>query len=82
LSGRIFVLGGEGNPDGVQGIFSEVEAYDPVTDSWESFPQMLIPRHGYGAAIIGDRMYLAGGGTSQGFQATANHTVFYFAGSD
>ena len=77
LGGRIYVFGGEGNQDDPNGIFKEAEVYDPATDSWASLPDMTTPRHGFGAAIIGDRMYLPGGSTAQGIQATATHTVFY-----
>lgn len=78
LHGRIFVFGGEGNRTDIDGIFHEVEAYDPVTDTWESLPDMPIPRHGYGAATVGDRIYLPGGATSEGFGASENHSVFFF----
>lgn len=78
LAGRIFVLGGEGNADSSDGIFTQVEAYDPVSDAWESFPDMLVPRHGYAAAVVDDRLYLPGGATQQGFGAAEDHTVFYF----
>jgi N-acetylneuraminic acid mutarotase len=82
LGGRIFVFGGEGNPDDPDGIFHEVEAFDPAANSWEQLPDMLIPRHGFGAAVVGDRIYLPGGGTSQGFEGTDFHTVFFFESAD
>jgi len=78
LGGRIYVFGGEGNRADVDGIFHEVEAYDPVSDSWEALPDMLIPRHGYAAAVVDDRIYLPGGATFEGFGATDHHTVFSF----
>lgn len=78
LGGRLIVFGGEGNaavqPDR---IFSNVEAYDPVTDTWEALPEMSIPRHGLGAAVLGDRIYLPGGATSQGLGAVSDHTMFW-----
>lgn len=82
LGGRIFVFGGEGNPADSVGIFGEVEAYDPSTDTWEPLPAMPIPRHGYAAAAVGDRIYLPGGATRQGFGATPHHSVFYFSAAD
>jgi N-acetylneuraminic acid mutarotase len=82
LGGRIFVFGGEGNADDPDGVFHEVEAYDPVSNTWESLPDMLIARHGYAAATVGDRIYLPGGATNQGFGATNNHTVFFFQAAD
>jgi len=82
LGGRIFAFGGEGNPDDPDGVFHEIEVYDPADDSWEELPDMTIPRHGYGAATIGDRIYLAGGATAQGFGATEFFTVFFFEPND
>jgi N-acetylneuraminic acid mutarotase len=78
LGGRLFTFGGEGNPEGMNGIFDDIDVYDPVSDSWESFAPMLIPRHGFGAATLGDRIYLAGGAIRQGGAASADHSVFYF----
>jgi N-acetylneuraminic acid mutarotase len=77
LGGRIYVFGGEGNTDDPRGIFHEAEVYDPVTDTWEALPDMNVPRHGFGAAVIGDRMYMPGGSTSQGIEAQTTHSVFY-----
>lgn len=82
LGGRIFVLGGEGNANDPERVFHEVEAYDPQTDTWESFPEMLIARHGYAGAVLGDRLYLPGGATREGFGATDHHTVFFFEPAD
>jgi N-acetylneuraminic acid mutarotase len=78
LGGRIYVFGGEGNTSDPNGIFHEAEVYDPATDSWMSLPEMAVPRHGLGAAVIDDRIYLPGGSTSQGIDVTPTHSVFYF----
>lgn len=78
LGGRIFVFGGEGNPNDPDGVFHDIEAYDPSTDTWEELPDMTIPRHGYAAAVVGDRIYLPGGATAQGFGATNFHTMFFY----
>lgn len=82
LGGRIFAFGGEGNADDPDGVFHEIEVYDPASDSWEELPDMTIPRHGYGAATLGDRIYLAGGATAQGFAASDFFTVFFFEPND
>lgn len=78
LHGRVFVFGGEGNDATQTGVFSEIEAYDPASDTWHSYPSMTVPRHGFGAATLGDRIYLPGGGTEQGFGSVNDHTVFAF----
>ncbi|MBX3228634.1 MAG: kelch repeat-containing protein [Labilithrix sp.] len=68
---RIVVLGGEGNPAVPSGVFAEVEAYSIAADRWEALPAMPTPRHGTGAATIDGVVYVPGGGTRQGFGATA-----------
>jgi len=78
LGGKLFTFGGEGNPDGQTGIFTDIDVYDPVANSWEALPPMLVPRHGFGAATLGDRIYLAGGATREGGAASAENSVFYF----
>ncbi len=77
LGGRIYVFGGEGNKNDPDGIFHEAEVYDPTTDTWAALPDMTVPRHGFGAAVIDDRMYLPGGSIRQGIASQATHTVFY-----
>ena len=67
VDGRIFVLGGEGNPNTETGVFDDVEVYDPAIDRWWIFPPMATPRHGMGAAALGNRIYVPGGATTQGF---------------
>jgi N-acetylneuraminic acid mutarotase len=66
LDGRIFVFGGEGNTASPVGIYDEVEAYDPRSNSWEKFAPMPLPRHSLGAATAGDRIYLPGGSPKRG----------------
>ena len=48
----------------------EVEMYDPVTDGWISLDPMAVPRHGIGAATVGDLIYVPGGATRAGYAAT------------
>jgi N-acetylneuraminic acid mutarotase len=60
-NGAIYVLGGEINPSRSSGIFSQIEAYDPATDSWRHVGTMAAPRHGIQAATIGNRVYIPGG---------------------
>jgi N-acetylneuraminic acid mutarotase len=79
LAGRLFVFGGEGSEDDPNGVFPDVEAYDPATDSWAVYEAMDVPRHGFGAAVLGDRIYLMGGATRQGGGADNASSVYYFA---
>jgi N-acetylneuraminic acid mutarotase len=77
LGRRVFVFGGEGNPaPRSDGVFAETEVYDPARDTWTSLALMRIPRHGTGAAALGDRIYVPGGATRQGFGAVDDHQSF------
>jgi hypothetical protein len=67
----LFVFGGE-SPE----IQPEVEAYNPVTNTWRSLPNMPAPRHGIWAAVIGNRVYLAGGAEVPAFGASNHNDVF------
>jgi Kelch motif len=63
---KFYTFGGEGNPNSPIGIFREAEVYDPATDSWKSLDPMPTPRHGIGAAAIGNRIYIPAGATQAG----------------
>ena len=76
VTGSLVVFGGEGNDDDPDGVFGEVEAYDPVAGAWTQLPRMPTPRHGIGAAVIGDVVYIPGGGPVEGFGVTGVHEIF------
>ncbi len=71
--GKLFCTGGEGT----RRVFGQHEAYDPQTDNWQAYAAMPTPRHGMGAAVIGDAIHVARGGPMIGgaFQS-AVHEVF------
>jgi N-acetylneuraminic acid mutarotase len=73
---RILVAGGEGNPNVPTGVFPDNEAYDLLKDSWERLDPMLTPRHGTGAAVLNDVLYLPGGATRQGFGAVDTNEAY------
>ena len=64
------MIGGEGTLR----VFGNNESWDPARDAWEAHAPMATPRHGMGAAAIGDWIYVAGGGPVQGggFQSAYN----------
>jgi len=66
LAGRFFAMGGEGRDithgASIDSVYGQVESYDPATDTWQSHAPTPTPRHGLGAAAIGDWIYVAGGG--------------------
>ncbi len=55
----------------MSGVFPQVEAYDPIKNTWSTPPAMRTPRHGTGAATVDDVFYVPGGGDVQAFGATA-----------
>jgi hypothetical protein len=56
--GRIFALGGLRGPGKVT---AANEAYDPDADAWTAARPCPEPRHGFGAAALGDRIHAVGG---------------------
>jgi N-acetylneuraminic acid mutarotase len=76
VSDCLYVFGGEGNPADPNGIFHQVEAYDPVRDVWTQLPPMQTARHGIYAAVIGNRIYLPGGAIHQGFGVTGVNEAY------
>ncbi|HMJ15529.1 MAG TPA: kelch repeat-containing protein, partial [Polyangiaceae bacterium] len=78
LGGRLVVFGGEGNGASASGVFPHIEAYSPESNAWQSLPDMLVPRHGFGAATLAQRIYLPGGATQQAFGAVNDSTAFWF----
>jgi N-acetylneuraminic acid mutarotase len=61
LDGQFYTFGGEGNKASPLGIYDEVEAYNPATDSWTRFEPMAHPRHSISVAAVGSRIYISGG---------------------
>lgn len=77
LGGRFVVVGGEGNEADALGVFHEVESFDPLTGTWTEHADLLVPRHGFGGAVVGDRLYLPGGATAEGFAPSTTTTVLF-----
>ena len=75
VGNRIVAVGGEGNLGVASGVFPQVEAYDAVANTWATLAPMPSPRHGMGAAVVGNRMYVPGGADRQGFGAVATHEI-------
>jgi N-acetylneuraminic acid mutarotase len=71
-----YVFGGEGNGADPNGIFHEVEAYDPASDSWTELPPMQTGRHGIYAAVLGTTVYLPGGSTVAGLGTTGVNEAY------
>jgi N-acetylneuraminic acid mutarotase len=78
LGNRLFVFGGEGNMNTSSGVFPDIDVYDPATNQWQALAPMLVPRHGYGAAVVDGRIYLVGGAVHQGAGGSDEVSVFGF----
>lgn len=72
VNGELFVFGGEGG-----GIHPEVEVYNPGSNSWRRVePDMPHPRHGIWTSVIGNKIYIAGGGLEENISETSWTHVF------
>jgi len=78
VNGELFVFGGETfDPNGGGGeVHGEVEVFNPATNTWRSLSPMPTPRHGIWASVIGNQIFLPGGGIVSGFGATNVNEVF------
>jgi hypothetical protein len=66
-------MGGEGS----NRVFGQNEGYDSKADTWQQYAPMPTPRHGLGAARIGDFIHVAGGGAVMGGSVqSAVHEAF------
>ncbi len=59
----IYAIGGEGAP-GNQ-VTGATEVYDTETGAWHHLAPMWTPRHGIEAAVVGQTIYIAGGGEEE-----------------
>ena len=62
LGGQLYVFGGEYFDNGGR-VHPEVWRYDPKADAWTSAPPMPTPRHGLGAVVLDNAIWLVGGAT-------------------
>jgi len=60
VRGCLYVFGGEGNASRPDGVFPQNEVYDPRSNTWEALAPMPTPRHGIGAVVVGDRIFISG----------------------
>ncbi len=73
----IFVFGGEGNAADPNGVFPQVEGYDICRNVWMGDLEMPNPRHGIGAAVVGDFIFIPGGSPVEGFGVTGTSDAYY-----
>lgn len=73
LEDRLIVVGGRWTAGNLQ----TVEAYDPVSDNWETLPDMPTPRGGFNVAAVDGRVYAAGGEEFSSGGCTFNRAEVY-----
>lgn len=74
VNGQVHVIGGE-EPDTIGGrVYATYEVFDPATWVWLRRPDVPTARHGHGAAVIGDRLYVVAGARAPGGQSVAAFT--------
>ena len=61
-NGRIFVVGGSKNGQPGQNYATEVFVHDVAADTWNLLGHLPGPRRGAAVEIIGDYLYVVGGG--------------------
>jgi Kelch motif len=64
VAGALHVVGGR--VDSFHTNSSSHHSYDTTRDRWVAYAPMLTPRHGKGAVVVGDAIYVAGGGPQMG----------------
>ena len=79
VNDKIYVIGG-GKPAGPQIIDTSYEndVYDPATDSWSKMASVPTPVMGYASAVLDDKIYIIGGGTSTPISQNATTQVQIF----
>lgn len=74
LDGMIYALAGRWNGE----VTNSVEVYDPISDTWEIGIPVCEARSGFGAAVIGENVLVAGGEVFEGEpQALASVETFH-----
>lgn len=68
--GKIIAVAG-GN-DGAETVTSAVQEFDPASGEWSRLPDLRKARHGHGAAVVDDRLWVFGGSDCAFFNATDN----------
>jgi hypothetical protein len=70
--GEFLVLGGESS----SAVFAEVQAYDPLQDSWRLETPLPTARHGIFPVLFKSRLFVVGGGIAAGFSTSNVMEVF------
>jgi hypothetical protein len=70
----IYAAGGEGTPTESDGVTGITEVYNVTADEWMSLASLTTPRHGVQAAVVGQTIYIAAGGSvEEDYQPVTGH---------
>jgi N-acetylneuraminic acid mutarotase len=64
--GRVYVHGGYAGDSGLTEPTRGLLRYDPAQDRWRRLPSSRTPRAAHAAAVVGGRLYIAGGANDAG----------------
>jgi N-acetylneuraminic acid mutarotase len=70
IEGKLYVAGGINTPASGFSPLDLLELYDPVADTWTTRAPMSDARDAAGSAVIGNKLYVAGGQSVSGDTAT------------
>ena len=70
--GEFLIIGGES----ASAVFADVQAYDPLQDTWGLDTPIPTARHGIYPVLYKSRLFVAGGGGAAGFSASDVMEVF------
>ena len=65
----------------MEGTFDENQAYLVDTGAWLDMPPLPTARHGLGAVVLGNRIYVMAGGPTPGGSQSAVTEVFIVLGA-
>jgi len=61
VGGKVYAIGGQRQDSVSQGVYSTVEMYDPITDTWTKKADTPLPRKVHSACVLNDIIYVFGG---------------------
>ncbi len=64
------VVAVSGGDDGAETVTGAVQEFDPVGETWKLLPELRTARHGHGATIAGDEVWVFGGSNCAFFNPT------------
>jgi len=72
--GEFYIMGGESTTN----VYDKVDVYHPKSNSWRLENGMTTARHGIYPILVGERCFLAGGGTQVGFSTSDQLEIVIF----